>query len=238
MKTIKDEFDTSILGHDVYKITLDDKTTGAEIEEGVQAIHKGIVFCFTPLVSQNVTTLEKLQFHFMSIRSTYKFVGPVPRVDPLPAGYSIAPFVSSDIISDSDIYDLAHPIYVFSRYYKDTRIPKNKSMELYIQWVNNCLYKGYAQQCFLTWHQGKPIGICTVKIKDGKGFIDLLGVLSDYQDKTIGKQLVVRSLDYLKSRKIDNISVVTEAENIKANIFYQKNNFVIQGIALVYHKHV
>lgn len=238
MKIIKDEFDTSILGQHVYKITLDDKTTGSDIERAVHKIDKGIIFCFTPLIPSNVTVLEGLGFHLVSIRSTYKFAGTLLLEDLLPEGYSIRPFDPSSVIADHDIHSLAQNIYIVSRYHKDRSISKNKSMEIYIQWVKNSLYKGYADRCFIARHSDTPMGICTVKIKEKNGYIDLLGVLPGHQSKKIGTALLSQGVAYLQSRKVSAIYVVTEGENIRANIFYQKNHFVIHGVDLVYHKHV
>lgn len=238
MKIIKEEFDSSILGEDVYTMTLEDKTTVLAIEEAVKKVHKGIIFCFSPVILGIVNVLEKQGFNFVSIRNTYKLAGAIVVSESLPEGYSVTQFALSDTIRESDVFNLAHNIYTFSRYFKDVLIPKDKSRAIYIQWVNNSLYKKYAQRCYLAWHRNKPIGICTVKIRGNEGYIDLLGVLPGHQDKKIGKQLLAKSLDYLQSCKLGNIFVVTEGENIRANIFYQKNHFLLHRIELVYHKHI
>ncbi len=238
MKFIKDEFDTAILEQDAYKMTLGETSKKIDVEHSVQKVGKGIIFCFTPCIPSHIAILEGLQFSLVSIRSTYRYAGTLTKTHVLPKGYGIKPFTSSQPIRDKQIRKLAANIHAFSRYHKDHNIAADKSLEIYIQWIKNSLFNGYAKESFLAWLKEEPIGICTIKIKDNQGFIDLLGVLPGHQDKKIGKELLARSIEYLLSRRVDDIFVVTEGENIKANIFYQKNHFVINNVELVYHKHI
>ncbi len=239
MKLQKDPFDTSILGQEVYKMTLTAATTVSELNSAIAKIKQGIVHSFIPVLPDKIHIMEKLQFHFVGIRNTYLYVGELSKVNsPLGSGYTINYFKSTDTIQKQDLDNLATPIYKMSRYYKDETIPKAKSKAVYIQWIKNSLYNGYADQSVLAWYKNKPVGICTLRIKNKDGYIDLLGVVPQHQNQHIGKLLLHRALSYMKLHKINNIFVVTEGENIPANIFYQKNNFLLHSVVLVYHKNL
>jgi len=201
-------------------------------------VNSGIIFCFAPVSAQQISLLETLRFRFISIRNTYKYTQNEGQIEVLPDEYSISPYDPTYPMSDHDIKKLAYTIGKETRYFKDPFIPESKSTALYIQWVKNSLYHGLAAKCFIAWHGETPIGICTVKIKDSHGEIDLLGVLSQFQKKNIGKQLLFSAIHYLELQGTKKITVVTAGENIKSNIFFQKNGFVIESVELVYHKHI
>jgi ribosomal protein S18 acetylase RimI-like enzyme len=238
MHLVKDEFDTSILGQNVFKITLHEATDIAQVEKEIANIEKGIICCFSPLTYSHVAMLERLNFQLISIRNTYQlrsdFVNDISFDD----AFLIKPFEEADIIDGADIERMAKNIYAYSRFCKDEKMPRRQSLDIYLHWIKNSLHKKYTDINFIAWVQNKPVGICTAKIKDDVGYIDLLGVISDYQDKKIGKHLLSQTIEYLKSKKVSSICVITEGENLKANAFYQKNGFVIAKVELVYHKHL
>ena len=77
----------------------------------------------------------------------------------------------------------------------------------------------------------------TLKVKDGIGDIDLIGVLSAFQGKGFGSFLLLQAVSSFQSNNIRDIVVVTEGENIPANALYQLNGFVLSSVALAYHRH-
>jgi ribosomal protein S18 acetylase RimI-like enzyme len=239
MKIQKSQFDTAILCRDVYKMTVAKESSSDDIKSAIRNIQNGIIFCFVSAGNDLHALLEDLQFHLISIRSTYRYAGvTMPVNSSLPEGYTIAPFEIQQQIHEEDICDVATVIGSVNRYFLDNRIPKEKSREIYVQWIKNSLYNGFAERCFVAWYKGKVIGMCTVQIKNDRGHVDLFGILPDHQGKKIGRNLLHRALEYLQTRIEGAISVVTAGENIPANIFFQKNSFVIETVELVYHKHI
>jgi len=57
-------------------------------------------------------------------------------------------------------------------------------------------------------------------------YIPILAVLKDYRNKGIGKQLLVRCLQYLNDKKFQKVSVKTWKDN-SALLLYQKFDFII-----------
>jgi len=62
--------------------------------------------------------------------------------------------------------------------------------------------------------------------------IDNMFVLSEYQNKGIGKSLIKRFFEWAKEKGIKRVKVVASAENTKAINFYEKNKFLNYNIIL------
>lgn len=133
-----------------------------------------------------------------------------------------------------DINKICSLISKTSRFYKDIHLKKYAS-KVYKNWGNNSFLNGYIQDYFLAKNKDDEIiGLITLKVKDSECVIDLMGVLENYQNQNVGSMLMK---SVFKKYKDYNISVGTQAENIKALSFYLKNNFKILKNILIYHKH-
>lgn len=241
MKLLLDPFDTKIFDNDVYKLHLKEGS-GDGFLKLIRQVNKGIIFCFTPFSSENINLLQQAGFNLISSRNTYKLdLNSYLRknIGHYPKGYKILDKSKSiKLLQRKDITQLADTILKTSRYSKDKFLEKDKNRKIYITWVNNSLYGSYADEAFLIFNQSDLSGMITLKIKDQAGSIDLLGVIRKYRKKGLATYLLKKAVDYFKTRNINNILVTTEGENIPANIFYQRNNFILQNVELVYHKHI
>lgn len=242
MQLIIDNFDSKILKTDVYKLYLEEKIIEEQFTEKVKKIKKGIIFCFTDFSPENFTLLENLGFHLVSVRNIYKLDLKTylkKEVSSFPVKYKILPKKeTTKILKENNLIQLAQTIYQTSRYNKDNSLNKKLALDIYINWFKNSLYGDYADEAFLVFDGSSAAGIITIKIKDNEGFIDLLGVLGKYQNQNIATHLLKQGISYLLSRRIKDIFVTTEGENIPANVFYQKNNFILHKIEFAYHKHI
>lgn len=238
----QDGFDTKILGRNVFKLFLEkdienekelpDLSGNGEIES---------IFCFTVFSHRNIHLLNKLGFALISIRNTYKLSS-----DPRNLRTSACAAGGCDVIRCSkspiqlnrqDIRDMADIIGSTSRYFKDKQIPREKALNIYINWINNSIYNRYANESFLIMKGARLAGLIALKVKDNNGYIDLIGVHNDFQGLGLGKLLLQRGLQYFVDGGVGGIFVVSEGENIQASAFYQKTGFVINKVELVYHRH-
>lgn len=242
MKLFIDDFDTKIFKKNIYKFYLDKEITLKELNKTIGQIKDGIIFCFTLFSIENASALQDSGFKLISIRNTYKL--DLNSYVKKPSEPYYGKYILLDkteallLLQQINTVQIAKTIYRTSRYSKDKLIDKNKGLDIYINWVNNSLYNNYADQAFLIFDKSFVIGIITIKIKKEGAFIDLLGVNYKYQNQKIGTHLLKNAVTYLISKNIDNIFVITEAENIPANIFYEKNSFITWNVELVYHKHI
>ncbi len=238
MKFYKDPFDSSILDNDVYKLILDQTKDVERAGQEVERVTHGLIFGFAHVEAQNIRFFESHQFHLISLRSSFEYIQRSDENVLPPDGFSVTAFTKDQTIQTEDIKKLALTIGEVNRYFKDKDIPMEKSLEIYMQWINNSLYHGFATRCFIARNNDQSIGICTVRVKEKSGEIDLFGIVPEYQNRKIGKYMLQQALDYLRSKHVGTISVVTAGENTKANSFFERNNFVLQRLDLVYHKHI
>ncbi|MHB1392982.1 MAG: GNAT family N-acetyltransferase [Clostridia bacterium] len=69
------------------------------------------------------------------------------------------------------------------------------------------------------------IGYCISTITDGRGEIESLHIDETYRGNGIGKQLVMRHLDWLNGKKCEVIGVTVSQENESTIGFYKKLGF-------------
>ncbi|MCS6955737.1 MAG: GNAT family N-acetyltransferase [Candidatus Calescibacterium sp.] len=226
MKIVTEEFDSSIFKKKVFRVILNSSLSTSDVaflHEELARMHDAIIYCTIPVISSHIGVLEDCGFSLISIRNTYVYRRDFLNKtfeDELP-GYKVIEFRSDMNISDNVIHRFATVIGQVNRYFKDPKINKQHSQELYIQWINNSLYHGLATKCFFVFWGENPVGICTTRLNGSDARIDLFGVLPEFQGKGVGKLLLGGVLKYLLSYNPNVIWVATAGENIRANIFFK-----------------
>jgi len=235
----KDDFDSKILKKNVFKLLIngtlkDNKSILKKIKE----VGADIIFAFVKYDNRNIRVFENLGFNLISIRNTYEYQNTVPsKKNNLIKDYRLISYNKNVSISGNTIDDFVKILLPTSRYYKDVNISKKSSKEIYFNWINNSFYKNYADSIFLVEVQNKVAGFISLKLKKSIGYIDLICILPKYRKMGLGSLLIKESLKFFKNKKIKEIYVITEGENLSANAFYQKNSFIIKNVELIYHKH-
>lgn len=239
LKLYQDNFDSNIFGGRVYKMFFDKKVVSDKTISDVLKNHKiSYLYCFTNVFDSNIFILEKLGFRLISIRNTYKRTsGKAVKTLAIPKGFRVLTgFKGKNKLKNRDIENIAKIIGRTSRYFKDKKLPQRKCLKLYMDWIKNSLYHGYADESYLVFKKKILAGIITLKIKPEGGYVDLIGIFPRFQNRGLGKLLLQLGDNYLIDKKIKNMYAVTEGENVPANRFYQKNNFILDDVKLVYHK--
>lgn len=237
MKFYKDSFDSEIFGIEAYKIELDKTCIHEEIVECLNSVSKGFICCFSPMIIGHIRILESLNFKLISIRNRYKYNNNVIKNSDLPEDYKIVSSENYEMKAEY-IDKLAISIGQNTRYFKDELINRNLAKSLYVQWIKNSLFNGFSARSFILEYKSSAVGICTTKKKLADGEIDLLGIIEEHSSKGLGKQLLVSAIEYLQEQQCKQIYVTTAGENIPANKLFQKNNFIIDSVNTVFHKHI
>jgi len=233
----KDDFDSNIFNKNVYKLFLKQEIDTEDILFISDNI-PDIVFCFSIFSNRNIRILEDLGFRFISIRTSYHLEFKEKVVPKKEKNITIKEFgESGESVSKDDIRQLSDIIGKKSRYFKDPDVPRQIGKRIYFEWLNNSLFKGYADTVFLLYKKKEIAGLVSLKKQKEKGYIDLIGVKDNFQNKGFGTLLVGKAISTFIDYGINDIYVITEGENLQANYFYQKNGFRIQNVELVYHKH-
>lgn len=238
MKWRQDSFDSEALNGPVLKIWLPEAPDEAELRSLLDRERPDLACCFAAYARANIVALERLGFSLISVRQTYERQLDV--ADPAP----VLPGVDLVLCSETEarpsreeVQALAAVIGPTSRYFKDERIPADRSLRLYETWLTNSLRGGYADDGVLAYVGGRFAGAITLKVGKSRGLIDLLGVLPHAQSKGLGNALLSRGAARLRALGATAMETVTEAENIPGCRLYQRNGFVLSETELVYHWH-
>lgn len=136
----------------------------------------------------------------------------------------------------SYLKEIASVCHLDSRFYCDENFPRILCNSLYETWIEkSCL--GMANEVFVAEHEGRPTGYITCLIdNEGNGSIGLLGVAERAHGQGLGRQLVECALHWFKCQGCQNVTVVTQGRNVRAQRLYQRCGFLTKSIQLWYHK--
>lgn len=133
------------------------------------------------------------------------------------------------------LYDLAIQAGVDSRYHVDPDFPKEDFERLYKAWIDNSL-SGVMADYVLVYRMpsGNIGGFITLKKKGGILSIGLVATDMAYRRSGIGCALMDAAKHYACMNGIF-LEVATQADNLPACSFYEKNGFEKQSQSTVYH---
>jgi ribosomal protein S18 acetylase RimI-like enzyme len=227
-----------MLGCEAWKLWLHQPEDVDTIANCLDGAHADVVFCFTIFNHDNFRALQQLGFDLISVRNTYERPMPQPVAFAAPAGIELTTAsVAKQRIQADDLAVLADVLGTTSRYYKDRRISPNKSRAVYVAWLNNSVFNGYAVDSVLAFQGERLVGIHTVKVRNEVGVIDLIGIAPDLQNAGLGGALLEGGLAIMRTRGATRVEVITENENIQGSRFYQKHGFRLTDMKLVWHRH-
>lgn len=233
----RDNFDSQLLGCNAYKLWLYDPVRDEhEITACLEGKAADAVFCFTNFHHANFRALQALGFDLISVRNTYEKSIKSELVSKTDSVYLTRASAARDHIRPADLDVLADVIGATSRYYKDARIAQDKAHAVYVTWLNNSIFNGYALDSILAFQGERLVGIHTVKVKNSVGVIDLIGVVPDLQNAGVGQAMLNAGIDVMREHGASKVEVTTENENVPGSRFYQKYGFRLASVMLVWHR--
>jgi dTDP-4-amino-4,6-dideoxy-D-galactose acyltransferase len=137
--------------------------------------------------------------------------------------------------ANSDLENLALQAGTFSHFKTDPKFPNNLFIKLYITWIKNSLNGQLKEIVMVAKHGSKIAGLITVGTKDGRGYIGLLAVYSEYRGQNIGTHLVRAAQKYWLDNGLIQGQVVTQQANKAACGLYEKCGFKQEKIENFYH---
>ena len=226
-----------MLGCNAYKLWLYDPVRDEhEITACLEGKAADAVFCFTNFHHANFRALQALGFDLISVRNTYEKSIKSELVSKTDSVYLTRASAARDRIRPADLDVLADVIGATSRYYKDARIAQDKAHAVYVTWLNNSIFNGYALDSILAFQGERLVGIHTVKVKNSVGVIDLIGVVPDLQNAGVGQAMLNAGIDVMREHGASKVEVTTENENVPGSRFYQKYGFRLASVMLVWHR--
>lgn len=137
---------------------------------------------------------------------------------------------------DKNILKIAEKSFVYSRFTNDPNLDKEKAKLIYVDWTRNSFSK--ENKYFVTYEEDNTsIGFIVFSINEKVATIELVAVDREYQNKRIGKAMMIE-LDrflYEVKNEVTLIKVGTQVENENAIRFYQNRGFKLVKINTIYH---
>lgn len=193
---------------------------------------------YLPEVSQQseIKALRELGFEYIDVHST--FVLDLKSLPSFPEPTAPAYLVKQPEETDyTKLKFLARELAPFSRFYLDSRIPKEKVKELYDIWLTNSFKGIMADYVYIIGERNNPLGFVTYKMIDREEIeLSLIVIEEKEKGKGLGKSLVLSTLNELK-KKARRCSVKVSLSNTPAVGFYESLGFHLREAHLVFHSH-
>ena len=134
---------------------------------------------------------------------------------------------------DSELFIPLADEMVFSRFYMDDNIPRDKARKLWSESIrNHCM--GRADRLAIVYVQEQPVGMATLNFGDNKNInLHIVGVLKSFQGHGIGSSLMSRITKEYGGKH--EIFVEAQSLNKGAQRFYKRAGFFLDSMRYILH---
>lgn len=122
-----------------------------------------------------------------------------------------------------------------SRFKRDTKFCRGEFDLLYKKWIENSLNGEIADIVYGYVHEGRVIGLVTLRNDKTSASIGLIAVKKEHHGKGIGSILLSSCESYCLKNNIKSLKVPTQGSNKQALSFYQRNDFKVINKEHIYH---
>jgi dTDP-4-amino-4,6-dideoxy-D-galactose acyltransferase len=122
-----------------------------------------------------------------------------------------------------------------SRFYADPGFSRERCDELYRVWIEKSC-RGYASFVLTEGPAGDPAGYITGHVEGAEGRIGLVAVGASHQGRGVGSRLVEAAVRRFAGAGVGEVTVPTQARNVRAQRLYQSAGFKSRSVSLWYHK--
>lgn len=135
-----------------------------------------------------------------------------------------------------DILDISKNSFEFSRFFCDPNLPKDKSENVYYQWVLNAFNQESKYFVYQTI-ENKITGFALFSLDTNSRevIIELIAINQKYQSQGVGKKLIHSLENYAIANNYQVLRVGTQLKNIKGINFYQSCGFKHKTSSPIFH---
>jgi ribosomal protein S18 acetylase RimI-like enzyme len=251
MKIGEDLWLAAIIGHGVFKISLDEadvareEDTARACEQITQHLRRQTRGSYYAKVDtariEVVRQLGAIGFYVVDVNVTFGLdkQDAVPRVSPKSGSrYRIG---EAPAEQHEEILEIARSNFRYSRFHLDPLIPNGIADQIKHDWILNYLLKKRGEHLWVAAVDDRAVGFLAVIAGHEAGrryrAIDLIGVARDYQGQGIGQALVAFFIDSYREQS-DFLQVGTQIANLPSLHLYQKLGFSLVKSAYVMHLHL
>lgn len=127
----------------------------------------------------------------------------------------------------------------FSKFFIQSRfniLGKEKVAEFYSEWIKNSILGDFDDVCFFIEEEAQVAGLITIKnFNNNQARIGLIVVDEKFQGIGVGKKLLKVAEKYCVENNKKELFVTTQGNNIKAQNFYIKNEYLVNEIGVWYY---
>lgn len=137
---------------------------------------------------------------------------------------------------DENLIKIAEESFIYSRFTNDPNLDRERAKFIYVDWTRSSFDK--ENKYFVTYENAdRSFGFIVFSINENIATIELVAVDREYQNKRIGKTMMIELERFLYEVKneVTLIKVGTQAENENAIRFYQNRGFKLVKINTIYH---
>jgi GNAT superfamily N-acetyltransferase len=251
MKIEEDVWLSAIIGHGVFKVSVDESEIDREVDTGpvwetlakhISGQARGSYYAKVDATRIDIVKeLGALGFYVVDVNVTFgldKAKAP-PRIQPQP-GFRCQ-IGEAPAEQREEVLEIARSCFRFSRFHLDPLIPLEIANQIKHDWILNYLLKKRGEHLWVATVDGRAVGFLAVIGGNDAGrcyrAIDLIGVAPAHQGQGIGQALVAFFVDFYKDQS-DFLQVGTQIANLPSMRLYSKFGFCPVKSAYVMHLHV
>jgi dTDP-4-amino-4,6-dideoxy-D-galactose acyltransferase len=229
------DFDSKFFNKKIGKLILSSETDSINIKKELESARQLQYDCIYLEINDSQIDIFKMDQYSNMFLVDYRLV----MIKILQGKYEKQKINIRDNFNAQDdfIDNIAEQICFASRFYKD-RVFRHQAKALYCLWLKKSLFEEYSLKYFIAFINETPAGIVTLKEKQGNLYIDLFGVLKNYQRQGVGRQLINTASSWAEKKGYKSISLNTQKNNKIAVKAYKTYDFEECLSSKIYHYHI
>lgn len=227
------KWDSAFFNRKIALVRLDPLSDVKMLAEDFEKFHKGRFDCAYLIVNKKFTSLLALckRQGWNPVEKRVEMIKKIEKKDVQTQLSIVSSIKRSDV---SVLYSLARQLSRESRFFKDSRL-RSKAGKLYEIWVLRSFVDKFAKKCFIAINRAVPVGLCTLRVREGTLTIDLFVVKKTMRLKGIGTTLLNIAQNWAYENRYRTLKVIASKDNTAALQFYGKCGFKTHTESLVYH---
>jgi dTDP-4-amino-4,6-dideoxy-D-galactose acyltransferase len=191
-----------------------------------------LYFLANPTDRQTTRLAQENMFRFVDVRVALELQASLA-VSDNSARFRVRDAIEEDI---PNLRELARVSHRDSRFYFDGNFSDQACDQLYETWIEKSC-RGWANRVLVAEEGGHVQGYLTCLLPDtGRGQIGLVAVSDTAQGKGIGAALVTSAIRWFATERAENVSIVTQGRNVRAQRFYQRCGFAVRSVEFWFHR--
>lgn len=224
------DWDSNFFELPIYRVDINDKIEFKEISHKLSKL-KGFYNIFSPFLINGIESLlvdEKIYFEQKVKNPKFNLSNQ--------SDFEVKDVKLGDLNSTqlASMKILSRQAGKFSRF-KSDKLLNSKFNALYDLWIEKSLSREIAESVLTIFQEEEILGFVSLVSKKENLEIGLISIDEKHQGKGLGKKLIDAANEFAYEKRLNNILVPTQRQNIQACNFYQKSGFHESSFTFVYH---